>query len=83
MLLSKADVSLWEFCMDKAHTDPEQVRLTLRSCASSVCIVTARCGNDIRGMTATAMCSISLAPPLLLVCVIACTRTHTLIAQSG
>lgn len=63
--------------------DPDRVRLTMRGFASGVTIITARAGDEIHGMTATAVCSVSLAPPLLLVCVVKSARTHGLIAASG
>jgi flavin reductase (DIM6/NTAB) family NADH-FMN oxidoreductase RutF len=64
-------------------TDPNQIRLTMRAYASGVTIITARVGEEVHGMTATAVCSVSLAPPLLLVCVVRWARTHGLIAASG
>jgi flavin reductase (DIM6/NTAB) family NADH-FMN oxidoreductase RutF len=49
--------------------DPDLFRGTLSSWASGVTVVTARRGEDVRAMTASAFCSLSLDPPLVLVCV--------------
>jgi flavin reductase (DIM6/NTAB) family NADH-FMN oxidoreductase RutF len=63
--------------------DRDEFRLTMSRFAAGVNVVTVRLGDEIHGMTATAVCGVSLTPPLLLVCVIKCARTHTLIAKSG
>jgi flavin reductase (DIM6/NTAB) family NADH-FMN oxidoreductase RutF len=55
----------------------------MRNLATAVTIVTTRWGDQIHGMTASAVCCVSLAPPLLLVCIAKSTRTHRLIAESG
>jgi flavin reductase (DIM6/NTAB) family NADH-FMN oxidoreductase RutF len=49
--------------------DPDLFRGTLSNWASGVTVVTARRGDDVRAMTASAFCSLSLDPPLVLVCV--------------
>ena len=49
--------------------DPDLFRGTLSSWASGVTVVTSRVGDDVRGMTASAFCSVSLEPPLVLVCI--------------
>ncbi len=61
----------------------DEFPLTMSRFAASVTIVTVRLGDEIHGMTATAVCGVSVTPPLLLVCVIKCARTHTLILKSG
>ena len=69
---------------DSAQGDAaEDYRLAMRNLASAVTIVTTRCGDQIHGMTASAVCCVSLAPPLLLVCIDKSTRTHRLIAEAG
>src|SRR5215207_5949278 len=49
--------------------DPDLFRGTLSSWASGVTVVTARRGEELRAMTASAFSSLSLEPPLVLVCV--------------
>src|SRR5262249_16949590 len=49
--------------------DPDLFRGTLSSWASGVTVVTSRRGEDVRGMTASAFCSLSLDPPLVLGCI--------------
>lgn len=48
--------------------------------ASGIGIVTIRSGSEINGMTATAICSASLEPPLFLVCISKGWRTHEFIS---
>ena len=48
--------------------DADAFRRALALWPSGVSIVTARAGDDIHGMTASAFASVSLAPPLVLVC---------------
>jgi len=66
-----------------APVDSNMARLTMRWCASGVTIITARAGERIHGMTATSVCSVSLAPPQLLVCVARSSQIHSLIVDSG
>lgn len=47
----------------------EQFREALGHFASSVTVVTANCGDRLAGITVTAFCSVSLEPPLVLVCI--------------
>jgi flavin reductase (DIM6/NTAB) family NADH-FMN oxidoreductase RutF len=62
--------------------DPDLFRGTLASWASGVTVVTSRLGDDIRGMTASAFCSLSLDPPLVLVCVDKSAIMHDFMAKS-
>ena len=49
---------------------PEQFRATLGRFASGVTVITVPTGDGgVHGMTASAFCSVSLRPPLVLVCV--------------
>lgn len=50
--------------------------------ASSVTIVATECNRERRGLTATAMCSLSSDPPLLLVCVNRQVAAHDMIHAS-
>ena len=51
--------------------------------ATGVTILTTALGEELRGMTANAVCSVSLEPPLVLVCVHERTRTHPILSKSG
>ena len=51
--------------------------------ATGVTILTAGLGEDVHGMTANALCSVSLKPLLVLVCVNKETRTHSVLSKSG
>lgn len=66
--------------------DPLQFRQTLGLFATGVTVVTVpepdRPGG-VHGMTANAFSSVSLQPPLVLVCVDRRARTHELIQRSG
>jgi flavin reductase (DIM6/NTAB) family NADH-FMN oxidoreductase RutF len=64
-----------------SHDVADEYRKAMRDLTASVTIVTTRCGNEIHGMTASAVCCVSLAPPLLLVCIAKSTRTHQLITK--
>lgn len=50
---------------------------------TGVTLVTVRAGQSIRGMTANAFSSVSLDPPLVLVCVRRDSTTHRFIQQAG
>jgi len=64
--------------------DPDTFRSVLGRFASGVTIVTARdaAGRD-HGMTVSAFCSVSLAPPLVLVCVDRAASTHDLLVTTS
>ena len=55
---------------------PEQFKEGLATWASGITVVTTRREGGIHGMTASAFCSVSLSPPLVLVCVNRRNRTH-------
>jgi flavin reductase (DIM6/NTAB) family NADH-FMN oxidoreductase RutF len=61
----------------------DQYKSAMRHLASGVCIVTAGQGDDRRGLTATAMCSVSADPPTLLVCVNRSAEAHPIIGREG
>jgi flavin reductase (DIM6/NTAB) family NADH-FMN oxidoreductase RutF len=61
---------------------PEQFRNVLSSWASGVTIVTSRAAGRVQGMTVSAFSSVSLEPPLVLVCADKQAITHGLIEQS-
>lgn len=55
---------------------PESLRATMADFSSGVTIVTATVDGVAHAMTATAFCSVSLEPPLVLVCVSRTSRFH-------
>ena len=58
-------------------------KAALRRWASGVTIVTARAGERVHGMTASAFSSVSAAPPLVLICAAKSSETHGVIAAGG
>jgi len=60
-----------------------EFRLAMRQIASSVAIVTARSGNQRNGLTATAVCSVTAAPPTMLACINRSASAEPLIDASG
>ncbi|MXQ13730.1 flavin reductase [Microvirga makkahensis] len=64
-------------------TGPTEFRLAMRELAATVSIVTAGQGDQRRGLTVTSLCSLSLEPPSLVVCVNKETDGHRAILQSG
>jgi flavin reductase (DIM6/NTAB) family NADH-FMN oxidoreductase RutF len=63
--------------------DAQAYRLAMRRTAASVAVITTAHDGRIHGMTATAMTSVSVDPPTLLVVVNRTTRTHPFIQKSG
>lgn len=62
----------------------ETFRRTLSCLAGGVTVVTARRPDGTpSGLTATAVCSVSLDPPLVLVCLEGDTRTHGVVRTAG
>jgi flavin reductase (DIM6/NTAB) family NADH-FMN oxidoreductase RutF len=66
-----------------AFTGPLEFRTVMRELAGAVAIVTAGVGQDRRGLTVTALCSLSVDPPSLIVCVNKHTEGHKMILQYG
>lgn len=62
--------------------DPETFKKTLGAWASGVTIVTSQLGSERMGMTVSAFSSVSLSPPLVLVCADKGSNTHALIRKS-
>jgi flavin reductase (DIM6/NTAB) family NADH-FMN oxidoreductase RutF len=60
----------------------DEFRRTLGQWASGVTVITTVRPGGIHGMTASAFCSVSLHPPLVLVCVDHRNRTHTYLETS-
>jgi flavin reductase (DIM6/NTAB) family NADH-FMN oxidoreductase RutF len=63
--------------------DPMQFRNTLAHWASGVTVVTTTHGGLRYGMTASSFSSVSLMPPLILICVGKAAFTHNLILETG
>ena len=61
----------------------EAVRAVLTHRAAGVAVVTTRVGEERRGLTASAWCSVALEPPLVLVCIEQITTSHGFIEESG
>ncbi len=51
--------------------------------ATGVTIVTARAGEQVRGMTVSAFTEVSLDPPLVLVCIARAASTRPILERSG
>lgn len=60
--------------------DPDLFRQVMSQFATGITIVTTRAGEEIHGLTANSFCSVSLEPPLVLVCVDKSAHSHDLIA---
>lgn len=66
-----------------APVDARAYRNTIGLFASGVTVITTRLGDAVHGMTANAVCSVSLDPTLLLVCIDRRARMHELIQRAG
>ena len=62
---------------------PDEFRRVMGRLATGVTIVTTRAGDDVHGTTMSAVCSVSLHPQLVLVCVDHESDIHALIQESG
>lgn len=63
---------------------PDELRRALSRLAGGVVIVTTRSPDgEPRGMTATAVCSVSLDPPLVMACMDRRANTHVAVEGSG
>lgn len=58
-------------------------KAAMRRLAGAVTIIATDHHGELRGLTATATCSLSADPPLLLACVARAAEAHDLIAASG
>ncbi len=68
---------------DSVPGSAEALRHVMGHFASGVTVVTALAGGQKHAMTATAICSVSLEPPLILVCVGHSSRFHDAVLSSG
>lgn len=60
---------------------PDVFRHVLSQFATGITIVTTRAGDEIHGLTVNSFCSVSLEPPLVLVCVDKKAHSHDLIRK--
>ena len=82
---------MFYFCLDpfsgllgnSMPIDTESFRDVLRNWASGVTVVTTRAGDKMHGMTVSAFTSVSLDPPLVLVCASQSSTTHGVIEEGG
>ncbi len=63
--------------------DPKLQRTIMGRFATGVTVVTMKAGETLWGMTANAVTSLSLDPPLVLVCVDKKTQTHGYLSEAG
>lgn len=62
---------------------PQRFKDAMRELAGAVTIITAGSGVDAAGLTATAVCSLSMEPPRLLVCINRSGATFAALLASG
>ena len=63
--------------------DKDEFRQVMGRFATGVTIVTSRLGEELHGMTANAVTSVSLEPPLVLICIDKTADSHDIIESSG
>lgn len=69
--------------MVNENVDPQLLRDVMARHAAAVAVVTTRHEEGLYGLTVSAFCSVSLEPPLVLVCIDRLARSHALIAAAG
>ena len=65
------------------EVDPALLRRTMGSFTTGVAVVTTELDGELQGMTLNSLTSVSLDPPLLLVCLMRGARTAVAIERSG
>nr|WP_205782311.1 flavin reductase [Methylobacterium sp. XJLW] len=68
---------------DAAHVDPDEFRRCMREVPGAVAIITCGEPGERTGLTATAVCSLTDAPPTLLVCVNGTASAHPVICRTA
>ena len=63
--------------------DPLEFRSIIGHFATGVTVITTSSGDQLHGMTANAVSSLSLDPVLLLICVDKTTHTHRVLTEGG
>jgi flavin reductase (DIM6/NTAB) family NADH-FMN oxidoreductase RutF len=66
----------------RSGSNAERFKLIMRNIASSVAVITVEHEGRKHGMTATAVCSVSAAPPTILIVVNRLARTHPIISEA-
>jgi flavin reductase (DIM6/NTAB) family NADH-FMN oxidoreductase RutF len=66
-----------------AYVDPAAMRRMMGGFATGVAVVTTACDGEPRGMTVNSLTSVSLSPPLLLVCLARGAHTTEAITRRG
>jgi flavin reductase len=66
----------------RSGSNAERFKLVMRNIASSVAVITVEHEGRKHGMTATAVCSVSAAPPTILIVVNRLARTHPIISEA-
>ena len=61
----------------------DEFRRAMSRFATGVTVITTRLGDELHGMTANAVASVSLDPLLVLICVDKSADTHDILAQAG
>lgn len=61
----------------------DDLRKVMANFATGVTVITTALGEEKRGMTANAVSSVSLDPPLVLVCIDKTARTHDMVLKRG
>jgi flavin reductase (DIM6/NTAB) family NADH-FMN oxidoreductase RutF len=74
---------LWPLSIsEQTGASRDELRQAMRRWATGVTVVTVRCGEEVRGVTINSFTSVSLDPPLVLICIDRRARTHHLILAS-
>jgi len=68
---------------ETANELAEDFKSAMRLLAASVTVITSGRGDERRGLTATAVCSLSMTPPSMLVCVNRFGEAHSVISKTG
>lgn len=66
-----------------ATVDPAAFKAAMRRLVAGVAVVTSRHGATVNGMTATAVCSVSADPPLVLAVLNRASASHGVVARGG
>ncbi len=71
-------------CFLDMPVTPDEFRNTLSRFASGVTVVSTRdAGGKLHGITVSAFCSVSLEPPMVLICIEKVTASHYAFEESG
>lgn len=64
------------------HVSPRELRDTMGSLVTGVCVITAIADDEDVAMTANSVTSVSLDPPMILVCIARTARFHAMLVDS-